>query len=140
VARISRRGGSCAVAILGVDHFKDINDRFGHAEGDRALQRLAALIDARVRRGDAFGRLGGEEFAVLLSGADADGARRFAEDLRAAIEQDPHAGDAAFTGSIGIASLDDGGGTADGMLLAAERALYAAKDAGRDRVRVAVSP
>jgi diguanylate cyclase (GGDEF)-like protein len=134
VARISRSGGSCAVAILDVDHFKTINDRFGHAEGDRALQRLTGIITARARLGDAVGRLGGEEFAVLLAGTGADGGEHFAEDLRAAIEHDPQAGAAAFTVSIGVAALEDGDGTADGMLLAADRALYAAKAAGRNRV------
>jgi diguanylate cyclase (GGDEF)-like protein len=134
VARAGRAGGACAVAVLDVDHFKTINDRFGHAAGDRALERMADLIASRVRRGDAFGRLGGEEFAVLLAGSDAGGAAHFAEDLRAAVEADTDGDGRRLTISVGVAALDDGGGSADGMLLVADRALYAAKEAGRNRV------
>lgn len=135
VARAHRGEGACAVAILDIDHFKSINDRFGHAEGDRALCRLTGVLAERARTGDVVGRLGGEEFAVLLHGTDAEGAEAFAHDVRSALAARHEGTSATFTVSIGVASLDDGAGTAEGMLLAADRALYDAKAAGRDRVR-----
>jgi diguanylate cyclase (GGDEF)-like protein len=136
VARSTRGEGPCAVAILDVDHFKTINDRFGHAAGDEALIRLVAIIEERMRRGDVLGRLGGEEFAVVLHGTDGAGAAGFGNDLRCALDE----GRAGFTASIGVAELADGDGSAAAMLLAADRALYAAKAAGRDRVVCAGAP
>jgi diguanylate cyclase (GGDEF)-like protein len=94
-----------------------------------------------MRRGDVLGRLGGEEFAVLLHGTDARGAEIFGDDLRAAVGRPVSEGGAGFTISIGVAELGDGGSAdAQGLLLAADRALYAAKDGGRDRVARAPSP
>jgi diguanylate cyclase (GGDEF)-like protein len=134
VARARRSGEPCALAILDIDFFKHINDRFGHAAGDRALCHLTAVVQERTRAADVVGRLGGEEFAVLLHGCDAEGAEAYAEDLRAALAE--HAADPVtrFTVSLGVAALDDGDGTAEGLVLAADRALYAAKEQGRDRV------
>jgi diguanylate cyclase (GGDEF)-like protein len=134
VARVHRGEGACAVTILDIDHFKTVNDRFGHAEGDRALCHLAGVLAERVRRGDVYGRLGGEEFAILLDGADADGAAAFAEDLRGALAAAAEDPATSFTVSLGVAELADGDGTAQDMLLLADRALYAAKAAGRDCV------
>ncbi|HEU4976572.1 MAG TPA: GGDEF domain-containing protein [Baekduia sp.] len=134
VARVRRGEQPCAVAVLDIDRFKSINDRFGHAEGDRALRHLTTVVTERTRGADVVGRMGGEEFAVLLHSADAAGAARFGEDVRtalAALGDDPAT---SFTVSIGVAALDDGDGTAESMLLAADRALYTAKDTGRDRV------
>jgi diguanylate cyclase len=121
------------VAVLDVDHFKRINDRHGHAAGDAALCRLTALLDERARGNDVVGRLGGEEFAVLLDGAGVEGAAAYAEDLRRALAE-PGACVPTFTVSVGVAALQDGEPTAERMLVAADRALYAAKAAGRDRV------
>jgi diguanylate cyclase (GGDEF)-like protein len=132
VGRAQRGEGGCAVAILDIDHFKRVNDVHGHAAGDRALQRLTALLRERTRAGDVVGRLGGEEFAVLLDGTDADGAVVFAQDLRRALAAGGEG--PAFTVSVGVAALGDGEQAAEEMLVAADRALYAAKDAGRDRV------
>jgi diguanylate cyclase (GGDEF)-like protein len=135
VARAVRGDGTCSVAILDVDHFKRINDAFDHATGDLALQRLTAVVDSRTRRGDVVGRLGGEEFAILLDGTDAAGAETYAESLRAALAE--AAADTtipAFTVSVGVAELAHGDRTADRMLIAADHALYAAKAGGRDRV------
>jgi diguanylate cyclase (GGDEF)-like protein len=134
VARAARGEGGCAVAVLDIDRFKAINDEHGHAAGDAALCRLTALLGERARATDAVGRLGGEEFAVLLDGTDGDGAAAFAEDLRHALAADGHG--PALTVSVGVAALGDGDGGDAGqaMLVAADRALYAAKAAGRDRV------
>jgi diguanylate cyclase (GGDEF)-like protein len=145
VARVLRGEGTCSIAILDVDHFKRINDAYGHAGGDRALQRLTAILADRTRRNDVVGRLGGEEFAVLLDGSDLAGAAAYAEDLRAALAAAGAAAIAAaadpgipdFTVSIGVAELADGELTAERMLIAADNALYAAKAAGRDRVALA---
>src|SRR4051794_11631495 len=134
VARTARGDGTCAIAILDIDHFKRINDGHGHAIGDAALRHLVAVMEERTRLGDVLGRLGGEEFAVLLDGTDARGAEVYAEDLRAALARAARTDVPPFTVSVGVAEIEDGGGTAEGMLLAADRALYAAKAAGRDRV------
>jgi diguanylate cyclase (GGDEF)-like protein len=134
VARAARGNGACAVAILDIDHFKRINDQRGHAAGDEALRHLVAVIGRRARAGDALGRLGGEEFGVLLDGADAGGAQRYAQDLRAALASARRDDVPPFTISVGVAELADGDGSAEGMLLAADRAMYAAKEDGRDRV------
>jgi diguanylate cyclase (GGDEF)-like protein len=133
VARVLRGEGTCSIAILDVDHFKRINDRHGHAAGDAALCRLTALLDERARGNDVVGRLGGEEFAVLLDGAGVEGAAAYAEDLRRALAE-PGACVPTFTVSVGVAALQDGEPTAERMLVAADHALYAAKAAGRDRV------
>jgi diguanylate cyclase (GGDEF)-like protein len=134
IARAGRAGGSCAVAVIDIDHFKDINDRYGHAAGDVALQRVVATISRRLRRGDALGRLGGEEFAVLLTGAGADGAEAYADELRALVAADAAASGTPFTVSVGVAALRAAVLGAEGLLAAADDALYRAKRAGRDTV------
>ncbi len=137
IARAHRAEGSCAIAIVDIDHFKDVNDRFGHARGDAALRSLVATVTRRLRRGDALGRLGGEEFAVLLAGTDAEGAAAYADELRGLVAEDAILSGTPFTVSVGIASAPDAGASAEGLLAAADAALYAAKRAGRDVVRTA---
>ena len=137
LARSSRAGRAPAVAMVDVDHFKDINDRFGHAAGDAALRRLVATVSGRLRRGDAVGRLGGEEFAVLLSDAGAGGAEAYADELRALVAGDAAASDTPFTVSVGVAYAAGDGVSAEGLLAAADDALYRAKRGGRDTVRIA---
>jgi diguanylate cyclase (GGDEF)-like protein len=134
VARAERGEGGCAIAILDVDHFKRINDAHGHAAGDEALCRLTRLLTDRARANDVVGRLGGEEFAVLLDGTDAAGAEVVADDLRRALAAGAVPGLPTFTISVGVAELSRGEQAAERMLVAADRALYAAKAAGRDRV------
>jgi diguanylate cyclase (GGDEF)-like protein len=134
VARAERGEGGCAIAILDIDHFKRINDAHGHAAGDAALCRLTGLLTERTRANDVVGRLGGEEFAVLLDGTDVAGAEVFAHDLRRALADGAEPLGAAFTVSVGVAELEPGDDAAERMLVAADHALYAAKDAGRDRV------
>jgi diguanylate cyclase (GGDEF)-like protein len=92
------------------------------------------VIGERTRLGDVLGRLGGEEFAVLLDGADARGAEVYAEDLRAALARARREDVPPFTVSVGVAALAGSHDGAEAMLLAADRALYEAKAAGRDRV------
>lgn len=135
-----RDGDQLSLAVLDVDHFKRINDRHGHDTGDLALKHLAEKLLAACEERDLTGRLGGEEFILLWHGADAAQALRMAERLQAALRAQPmRMGNVpiALTVSIGIAVLDDSHADFDEMLRQADRALYAAKAGGRDRVVVA---
>ena len=126
-----------AVVTLDIDHFKAVNDRFGHAAGDTVLTAVARLLQASVRDGDTAVRLGGEEFVVLLPGADREQALRRAEEMRRGVAAVVHAfgGERIHvTVSAGVAVRPDDGATAGTLLEAADRALYLAKAAGRDRV------
>jgi diguanylate cyclase (GGDEF)-like protein len=126
--------------MLDLDHFKQINDRFGHAAGDEALRRFAATCREILRKNDVLGRMGGEEFAVILPETEVGGGSKLAERLRqrvAEIEIESGRGRFGFTVSIGIAERAPGEGTIENLLARADRALYEAKEAGRDRVVVA---
>lgn len=129
-----------AVLVLDLDHFKQINDRHGHAAGDAVLRAVVARVQSGLRDRDVFARAGGEEFWLLLPGVDREVARTVAERLRAAVavQAFEHEGLAiAATVSIGVALLDADGGDIHAALSAADRALYAAKSGGRDRVVLA---
>ncbi|MFN3789501.1 MAG: diguanylate cyclase [Massilia sp.] len=127
-----------ALAMMDIDHFKQINDRFGHATGDEALTVFARTARATLRAHETIGRLGGEEFAMVLPGTDVAGALHAAERLRRAVREavvitsgTPY----TMTVSIGVVVLDPN--ETLGMALArADHALYAAKSGGRDRVEV----
>ena len=128
-----------AVAMIDIDHFKVVNDTYGHPAGDRVLKGLARLLQQRLRSGDTIGRYGGEEFIVLLPAADVDAARRVLNDVRECFAQLRHQAEAANwsnTLSCGIASAWTGA-TAQQIVAAADAALYAAKRNGRNRVVVA---
>jgi diguanylate cyclase (GGDEF)-like protein len=137
LARARRSGTGPAVAVLDVDHFKEINDRFGHAGGDAALRGLVTAIGDRLRAGDALGRIGGEEFAVMLGGTDAPAATVYADELRVLVGASAAATGTPFTISVGVAASAHGHEDAEALLAAADAALYAAKRAGRDTVRAA---
>jgi len=128
-----------AVVMLDIDHFKSVNDRYGHAAGDSVIRAVAELIRANLRASDIAGRLGGEEFALLLPDTAAATVLVAAERLRAAteallVEQDGVR--INFTLSIGVAVLADDA-TLDQWVARADAALYRAKQAGRNRVAVA---
>jgi diguanylate cyclase (GGDEF)-like protein/PAS domain S-box-containing protein len=127
-----------AVAIFDVDHFKAVNDRYGHAVGDRVLQLIARRAGTVVRGGDLVGRIGGEEFGILMPGATAEDAAHVAERLRdVMLESDSEeAALPSVTVSVGIASRERQRDAA-ALLAAADAALYQAKDAGRNRVKIA---
>ncbi len=127
-----RAGGRVSVVVIDLDHFKRINDTFGHAEGDRALALAAAALRDVVRESDAVGRLGGEEFVLVLPGVDAAAAREAAERARIAISE-VQIGGRQLACSAGLACHPDDAGDAPGLLMAADAALYAAKDTGRGR-------
>lgn len=136
----ARRGGRVSTVVIGdIDRFKAINDRFGHPAGDQALRRVARIIAANVRKDDLIGRLGGEEFGLLLYGYDLDQAEMAVARLAARLRDAPPplAGmRSPVTLSFGVARLS-GDRTIDDAMQAADRALYAAKSAGRDRFVIA---
>lgn len=131
------RNTQFAVVLADLDHFKVVNDTYGHEGGDRALRLFAQVVSDVVRPGDLVARYGGEEILLVLPGASAPFAAQVAERVRAALAVAVADGRApAFTSSYGVA--DSGcGRSVDGLLAAADGALYAAKRAGRDRVEVA---
>ncbi|MFO1410546.1 MAG: tetratricopeptide repeat-containing diguanylate cyclase [Steroidobacteraceae bacterium] len=135
--RQSRRAGAdFSVLVIDIDHFKAINDRLGHAAGDRVLRHVALLVGNALRPRDGFGRIGGEEFLVLLPATASDGAVVLAERVRAAVAAAPVAAPTQavrLTISIGVATA----GRAEGLARVLERAdtaLYSAKTNGRNRV------
>ena len=122
--------------MLDIDHFKRVNDTWGHAAGDRVLHSLAKLLRQRLRRTDVAGRYGGEEFGLILTDVDAQTALPLLDSIRCDFAALRHAcGDAEFgvSFSAGIAEFPCHG-RADALIAAADAALYAAKQAGRDRI------
>ncbi len=136
--RDRRSQASLSVLLLDLDHFKQINDTFGHAGGDQVLRQFVSTVHESRRGDDQFGRLGGEEFLLVLQGADADGARQLAERIRLAVQDRPYyvheRTGVRLTVSIGCAhaSIDDR--RSSDLLERADRALYEAKRSGRNRV------
>jgi diguanylate cyclase (GGDEF)-like protein/putative nucleotidyltransferase with HDIG domain len=133
LARALRTGKPVSLLVADLDHFKIVNDRLGHAGGDRALQRFAGQMQRLTRQVDAGARLGGEEFALVLPECGKHDAYLVAERLRRAVRAAFAEGTVPLTVSIGVASHPDHGHTADDLLLAGDQALYAAKQLGRDR-------
>ena len=138
MARVSRTGASLAVLLVDVDHFKTFNDTFGHAAGDEVLQQIAKLMQTVFREQDIVCRYGGEEFLIILPDATLEVARARAEYLRESVRDlQIHIDGRALAGvsiSGGIAVAPPHGSTPEAIIAAADRALYAAKSAGRDRV------
>jgi diguanylate cyclase (GGDEF)-like protein/PAS domain S-box-containing protein len=138
--RARRYGRHLSFIMLDIDWFKRVNDRWGHAAGDKVLQGLCASALAVLRQTDLFARIGGEEFAVLLPDTDADGAFLLAERLRlnAAAQAVAEGGDCIqYTVSAGVATLAPGDAAAEDALKRADIALYEAKGAGRNRTMLA---
>ncbi|MFC3123638.1 diguanylate cyclase [Pseudoroseomonas globiformis] len=136
--RCRRDGGTMSLALLDIDHFKQVNDRYGHLMGDRVIRSLARALQKRLRRTDVIGRYGGEEFAVLLLGTQAEAARAAIDQVRDRFTALPfEAEHASFTVSFsaGIAGVTGGQSEieAETLIQAADAALYAAKHAGRGR-------
>jgi diguanylate cyclase (GGDEF)-like protein len=131
-------GGPLSVAIADLDYFKQVNDRFGHATGDRALEHFVRMCEEQLRASDGVGRLGGEEFGLLLPHTALADAHTVLERLRKRFNQEHCAylpDDTMLSVSIGITELSDGD-TAENLLKRADLALYAAKSGGRDRSEV----
>jgi diguanylate cyclase (GGDEF)-like protein len=127
-------GAPVSVVVLDLDHFKRINDRYGHAEGDRVLAATASCLRSVVRESDAVGRLGGEEFVLVLPGMEAAEARAVAERARAAVSE-VRVGGKPLECSAGVAAHPADADAAAELLAAADAALYAAKDGGRGQTR-----
>ena len=129
-----------AVMLIDLDNFKSINDRFGHAIGDRVLQIFAEVAGGCMRRIDLFGRLGGEEFAAVLLDTARDRALAIGEQIRARFAEatrDVDGRPVVATVSIGVVVSHDAGLDLSALLAQADHALYRAKDSGRDRIEIA---
>ena len=146
LARACRDGRGLVCMMLDIDHFKRVNDNWGHAAGDGVLRELAQRIDAEVRASDVAARFGGEEFVILLPNTSSADGQYLAERIRNAVAaapfELPDGGQVPVTVSIGIAEFDPGAGNGDlkslgeALIARADVALYGAKAAGRDRVVV----
>jgi diguanylate cyclase (GGDEF)-like protein len=138
-ARARRRGTLTSVLMMDIDHFKRINDTYGHGVGDQVIKALAEVATKGLRPTDILARYGGEEFVVTLPETDGDVAHLVAERLRASLEQAvvkaDGVGEVRFTVSIGVATFATGVALARAMERA-DQALYRAKDGGRNRVEI----
>ena len=125
-----------SLVMLDIDHFKDINDRWGHSVGDEVIRAVARVVRANVRATDCAGRYGGDEFAIIMPGQDCTAARAVAERIRAQAQEARVQGmpQLQFTCSIGIASMDTGHTRVRDWVDAADAALYEAKRQGRNSV------
>ena len=136
--RLHKTQGPACLMILDMDHFKRINDAHGHASGDIVLRHVARVCREQLRDSDVFGRLGGEEFAILMPGTRLDQAASIGERVRRALAQAPvRVGEdwaVTITTSIGLAGTDTHGHALKPLLIAADHALYEAKRGGRNRV------
>ncbi len=141
LARAHRLGTGLAVMMLDIDFFKTVNDRYGHQTGDRVLVSLCSVCLQNIRSIDLAGRLGGEEFAILLPATDHVRALEVAERLRSSVAANPMdvgtGNPIAITISVGVASLNARHTDLQALLQCADTALYAAKNAGRNCVQLA---
>jgi diguanylate cyclase (GGDEF)-like protein len=139
LARAERYRSKLSVLMIDIDHFKEVNDAYGHSTGDQVLRELGALCTGVLREVDTVGRVGGEEFAILLPETDLAAAREVAERLRAAVAahrvQRPEGLPVAITVSIGVAASEPGRNL-DTLMSRSDSALYEAKRSGRNRVVV----
>ena len=143
LARACRVQQPLSLLMADIDHFKQINDTYGHATGDLVIKHFAAVAEANLRTGDSLGRLGGEEFAILMPGTSLSGAQAAAERIRerfgsitAAVT--PHAQRVLATVSVGVICAT--GGTVADLLAEADALLYRAKQSGRNRVEAGHGP
>ena len=138
VARAQRQGHLLSVLLLDIDHFKRINDSYGHQAGDVVLRSVATTLKSRVRAQDQIGRFGGEEFLVVLPDTGEEGALVLAQALREAVQEAPAQWGAAsisLTVSVGVwGGLVTGSTTSESLVAAADAAMYRAKESGRNRV------
>jgi two-component system, cell cycle response regulator len=144
LSRQVREQRSFGVILVDIDHFKNVNDTYGHLCGDEVLQAVSRRLKECVRPYDTVGRYGGEEFLIIASAANTKGTLALAERIRSVLESKPvvtHAGEVRITASLGAAiSTDTQGGDPQTILRLADKALYRAKELGRNRTELAGSP
>ncbi len=136
LGRAERRTFSVSLLLTDIDHFKKVNDTYGHPTGDEVLRRVAAILKASARKIDITARYGGEEFAIVLEGTDRAGARQLAERIRQEVSQQSFGspkGNFQATLSIGVASYPDDAREKAEIIARADQSLYAAKHGGRNR-------
>jgi len=137
LGREDRQKGRLGLVLLDIDHFKKLNDTFGHPAGDAVLRHTAHVVEHHLRRADEAARFGGEEFALILPHTEEAGAVRLAERVQAAVEKAQLVFEGArlsVTVSLGVAVWPSDGADEEALIAVADRALYAAKQAGRNRV------
>jgi diguanylate cyclase len=134
LSKAEEMGVHFSLIMLDIDHFKRVNDTYGHQAGDLVLVTLGELLRARLRRDDIVGRYGGEEFIVIISQATGEQVRRIAEKLRKSVAEHHFADMPSITISLGVTSYRPGD-TAEEMIRRSDQAMYASKHAGRNTVR-----
>ena len=127
--------GQLAVAVMDIDHFKLVNDNFGHIVGDEVLKEVAKIIKESIRKVDTAGRWGGEEFMIVLPDSDLDVGRILAEKIRTKIESNDFSKVGRLTASFGVAEFKDGISEIE-FVNRADNAMYQAKNQGRNKVCV----
>ncbi len=135
--QVKRRKAPLVAVMFDLDHFKQINDTYGHEAGDEALRYIGSLMQAGVRQSDVAARIGGEEFAILLPDTDTEAATEFCQRLMTSIRDgglEYRGRPMALTGSFGIASMQDSAESLESLLSRADRAMYRAKALGRNQV------
>lgn len=135
VNAFQRTGSTASLLMLDLDHFKTVNDLLGHAAGDQILKNVTEIINLRIRVTDSLYRIGGEEFVVVLEGADVEHATHLAEQLRTLVDANELVPDHTVTISLGVAELRESESPYD-WLHRADEAMYQAKDAGRNSTSV----
>lgn len=138
--RYRRYGQATSLVMFDIDHFKPVNDNYGHLAGDEVIRHTAKVTRNSIRQSDSAGRYGGEEFGIILPETDAENARMICERIRESIEKstvETSAGNITYTISMGIAQLTDDPENYMQWMQKADEALYAAKESGRNRVVVA---
>lgn len=140
IERARRHGRPLSLVLFDLDHFKVVNDTYGHAVGDQVLAEVSRRVGRGIRAGEMLARVGGEEFAWILPDADSDGASRAADRALAVLRDTPHSTAGVVTASMGVAQLAGPGDDLATLYRRADDALYQAKAAGRDRLRIAPPP
>ncbi|MDT8447609.1 MAG: diguanylate cyclase [bacterium] len=140
IARVRRYNHPLSVILFDLDHFKSVNDQWGHQVGDLVLQEVAQIAQLRVREADTLGRWGGEEFMVICPETDLEGARQLAEKLRSALEEHQFPKVERKTASFGVAQLAGDEEGPEALVKRADDALYQAKESGRNQVKAQATP